>query len=145
MVHDATGRADHHVGAVLQAQNLATQGHATAQGDYFDIAHCACQTANFLTHLIGQLARGAQNHGLHSKVCGQNFFNQGNAKRSRFATARTGLRNQIFARQGHRQTGRLNGRHLQITQLRQVAQHRSRQTQLRKIIFVFVHALIICG
>jgi hypothetical protein len=117
MIHDAARRAHHHMRAVLQAQHLATQSHATTQGDHFHIAHSTCQAANFLTHLIGQLTCRAQDHGLNGKVCGQNFFYQWNAKRGRLAAASTGLGNQIFARQGHRQTGRLNGRHLQIAQL----------------------------
>ena len=117
MVHDAARRTHHHMRAMLQTQHLSTQCHTATQGDHFDIAHRTCQAANFLTHLIGQLACWTQNHGLHRKVCGQNLFNQGNTKSSSLATARTGLCNQILARQCHRQTGRLNGRHQQIAQL----------------------------
>ena len=117
MVHDATRRAHHHMCTVLQTQHLATQCHTTTQSNNFHIAHSARQTSNLLTHLICQLARWAQNHGLHRKISRQNFFNQGNAKGCCFATARAGLRNQILARQSHWQTGSLNGRHLQIAQL----------------------------
>ena len=117
MVHDAARCTHHHMCTVLQTQHLAAQRHTAAQSDHFHIAHSARQTANLLAHLVCQLARWTQNHSLHRKVSGQNFFNQGNAKGCCFATARAGLRNQILARQGHRQTGSLNGRHLQIAQL----------------------------
>ena len=117
MVHDATRRTHHHMRTMFQAQHLASQRNAAAQGDHFDIANCARQAPNLLTHLVSQFTCRAQDHGLHGKVSGQNFFNQGNAKRRCLATAGAGLRNQILACQSHRQTGRLNGRHLQITQL----------------------------
>ena len=133
MVHDAPGRADHNVRAVFQAGVLSAQGHATAQRDDLDIFFSPRQTADLLRHLVSQLARRAQHHRLHRKTPRIQVGQQSQRKSGGFATAGLGLRNQVFAQQGNRQTGRLNRRHLGVTEQLEVGQSGRRQGQAGEI------------
>jgi hypothetical protein len=60
--------------------------------------------------------------GLHRKLFGVEFGQQGQGESGCFAAAGFGLGDQVFACQRQRQGGRLDGRHLVIAQLRQIRQ-----------------------
>ena len=135
MVQDAAGRADHHIGAMFEAHGLAAQGHATAQGDHFDVLACAGQAPDFLGDLIGQFARGAQDHGLDGgtgRPGALQALNQRQPECGRFAAASAGLRDQVLPGQGQRQAGGLNGRHLGVAQLLEVLKGGGGQLELVK-------------
>ena len=127
MVHDAAGRTDHDVRAVLQRGGLVAQRHTAAQHHHLDVFFRPRQTADFSGHLVGQLARGAQHHGLHRKTPRIQVGQQRNAEGCRFAAAGFGLGNQVFAEQRNRQARRLNRRHLGVAEPGQVGQHVGRQ------------------
>ena len=120
MVQDTSGRAHHHMRAMLQALGLSAQCHTATQGNDFHIANRTRQTANFLGDLFCQFACGAQHQGLCVLHGGVKFFNQRQSKCSGFATACAGLRDHIAACQRDMQTGSLDGGHLGVTQLRQI-------------------------
>ena len=122
VVHQAAGRADHDVGAVLQRGELSTQRHAAAERDDLDVVFGARQSADFGGHLIGQLARGAEHHGLHGEAARVQVGQQGQGKGGGLAAAGLGLGNDVFAQQGRRQAGRLDRRHGRVAQLLQVGQ-----------------------
>ncbi len=111
------------MGTVLKAGALRAHGGTTAQRQNFDVVGKARKAANFLRNLIGQLAGGAQHHGLYTEVAWVELGQQGQSKGGRFAAAGLGLGNQVVARQRQRQAGGLNGRHVLITELLQIAQH----------------------
>ena len=125
MVQDAARGAHHHIGTMLQALHLPTQGHATAQGDHFHVRARTCQTADFLRDLVGQLAGRAQHHRLHGGTrytSRLQALDQRQAKRSGLAAARAGLGHQVLAVQGEGQAGRLNRRHAYVAQLFEVVE-----------------------
>jgi hypothetical protein len=80
VVHHAAGRAHHDVRAMLQAQHLAAQRHAAAQGHDLDVFLGPRQAADLGSHLVGQFARGAQHQRLHGKAAGVQVGQQGQAK-----------------------------------------------------------------
>ena len=59
VIQNPSGRADHHMRAVLQALLLTAQGHAAAQRDDFDVGRGTRQPANFCGNLVGQFSRRA--------------------------------------------------------------------------------------
>ena len=140
-VHDAARCADHDVRAVLQAGALAARGHATAQRHHLDVFLGPRQAANFHRHLVGQLARGAQHHGLHRKPARVELGQQRQRKGGRLAAAGLGLGNQVFAGQRNGQAGGLNGRHGLVAELLQVGQRGGREGERGES----VHAPIIGG
>ena len=132
VVHDAAGRAHHNVGAVFQRGALAAQRNAAAQGDHLHVILRARQAPDFHRHLVGQLARGAQHHGLHRKPAGVEFGQERQGKGSGFAAAGFGLGDQVLPGQRGGQAGGLDGRHFQVAQLLQIGQRGRGQRQGRK-------------
>ena len=122
MVHHAPRRAHHNVRAVFQRGALAAQRHTAAQGHHFDVVLRPRQAADFGAHLVGQFARGAQDQSLHRKPARVEPRQQGQRKGGGFAAAGLRLRNQVLPSQRRRQSGGLDGRHLQIAELLQVLQ-----------------------
>ena len=59
MVFDATGRADHNVGAVLQGTDLRPEGHAAAQRKDLDVVNGPRQLTQFTRYLICQFTSRA--------------------------------------------------------------------------------------
>ena len=131
-VHHAAGRTHDDVRAVFQRCNLVTRRYAAIDGDDLDVVLRTRQTADFGSHLVGQLTRGAQHQRLHGKPARVQAVNDGQAEGSRLAAASAGLGDQVLALQRQRQAGGLNGRHLRIAQLLQVGQHFGGQRQRRK-------------
>jgi hypothetical protein len=80
VVHDAPGRAHHHVRAVLQRGTLAAQRNAAAQGDDLDVFLGARQAADFDGHLVGQFARGAQHQACTANQRGFSLASSASAK-----------------------------------------------------------------
>jgi hypothetical protein len=129
VVHDAARRADHDVGAVLEAGDLRPHGAAAAQGQHLDVVLAASQAADFLRHLVGQLARRTQHQGLHREAARIEPGQQGQGKGRRLAAAGPGLRDQVLAGQRKGQARRLDRRHLPIAELFEVGQRRRCQRQ----------------
>ena len=129
VVHDAPRRADHDMGAVLQAGDLRPHGAAAAQGQHLDVVFAARQAANFLAHLVGQLPRWTQHQRLHREAARIQPRQQAQGKCRGLAAAGLGLRDQVVAGQGQRQAGCLDRRHLQVAQLLQVHQRGRCQRQ----------------
>jgi hypothetical protein len=130
VVHDAARRADHDVGAVLEAGHLRPHGAAAAQRQYLDVVLAARQAADFLRHLVGQLARRAQHQRLHREAARIELGQQAQGKGRRLAAAGLGLRDQVLAGQRRRQARRLDRRHRMVAKLPQVRQRGRRQRQL---------------
>ncbi len=66
VVEDAAGRADDDVGAVLEARELRPDRRAAAQGEDLDVVARAREAADLGAHLLGELARRAQDEGLRA-------------------------------------------------------------------------------
>ncbi len=130
MIHDAARRAHDDMGAVFEAGDLRPHGAAAAQGQYLDVVFAARQAADFLGHLIGQLARRTEHQGLHRETAGVQLGQQAKRESGRLAAAGLGLRNQVAAGQCERQAGGLNRRHPKITELLEVLQGAGCQRQL---------------
>jgi len=102
VVDEAARVADDDVRAVLQTVHLRAHGAAAAQRDHFDVVFEARQAADFLRHLLGQFARGAQHHGLHRKAARVEAGEQGQRERGGFAAAGLRLRDQVVPGQCNR-------------------------------------------
>jgi hypothetical protein len=87
VVHDAARRAHHDVRAMLQAGQLRAHGGAAAQGQDLHVVLGRGQAAQFLRHLVGQFARGAQHQGLHGKTAQVQVGQQGQRKGGGLAAA----------------------------------------------------------
>ncbi len=143
VVQDAPRRAHHDVRAMLQRGALAAQRHAAAQRDQLDVVLGPRQAADLGAHLVRQLARGAQHHGLHREAPRIQPLQQGQPEGHRLAAAGAGLRDQVLARQCRRQALGLDRRHLQVTQLAQVVQRGGLQPEAGEVLRDVAHTLVI--
>ena len=132
MVHHPSGCTHHHVRAMLQGGPLAAQRDTTTQRHHLDVLFGARQTPNFAGHLVCQFPCGTQHQRLHREPARVEFGQHGQRKGCSLATTSLGLGNQVFAGQRDGQTGRLDGRHLQVTELLQICQHGGRERQGRE-------------
>jgi hypothetical protein len=120
---NAAGRADHHVGAVLQRADLRAEGHAAAQGQHLDVVGGTGQAADFLGHLVGQLAGGAEHQGLAAEVARVERVQEADAEGGGLAAAGLGLGDQVLPLQDQRQALGLDRRHGGVAQLVEVGEH----------------------
>ena len=129
VVHDASGRADHDVGAVLQAVALRAHRRAAAQRQHLDVGLEARQAADLLRDLVGQLAGGAQHHGLHGELAHVEPGEQRQAEGRGLATAGLGLGDEVVPGERQRQAGGLDRGHGAVVELAQGVQHGRGQGQ----------------
>ena len=137
MVHDAARRADGDMGAKAEAVHLRLHRRAAAQRQDLDVVSSPRQPADFLRHLVGQLARRAQDQGLHVKARGIETVQQRQRKSRGLAAARLGLSDQIMAGQGQRQARRLDRCHLGVAELNQVGLRGGAQRELGKGLHIW--------
>ena len=123
----AARRADDDMHTVFQAGRLVAQGRPADQREHLDVVFEARQTANFLRHLVGQFAGRAEHHGLHGEMTRIQLEQQGQREGGGLAAAGLGLRDQVVPGQRKRQAGRLDRRHGQVVELRQIGEQRCRQ------------------
>jgi hypothetical protein len=85
------------------------------------------------SHLVGQLAGGAQHQGLHREAARVQIGQQRQREGGGLAAAGPGLGDQVAPGQAQRQAGGLDGRHPLIAQGLQIGQRGRRQRQLGKV------------
>ena len=132
VVHDPPRRANHDMRAMGQGVALWTHRRAAAQRQHLDVVFGAGQPADFLRHLVGQLAGRAQHHRLHRKPARVQLGQQRQRKGGGLAAAGFGLSNDVVPRQRHRQAGGLDRGHVEIAKLHQRGLHGGRQGQRGK-------------
>ncbi|MNQ40439.1 hypothetical protein D3C85_540910 [compost metagenome] len=119
---DAARRTDDDMGAMLQGAHLRAVGHATAEGEHLDVAVAAGEAADFLGHLVGQLAGGAEHQCLAAEEARIQRLQQADAEGGGLAAAGLGLGDQVLALEDQRQALRLDRRHVAVAQALQVGQ-----------------------
>ena len=107
-----------------QGAELGADRHTTTEGKNFDIVGKACQTAQFLTDLIGQLAGRAQHQPLDTKTGRDQLRQQADTEGGGLATAGLGLGDHVTTGQNQWQTLGLDRGHLVIIEGSKVLQHR---------------------
>ena len=93
----------------------------------------ACVPTNFRSRGLLE-SIGFQEEGLARQYLKINGEWKDQAKGCRFAAARLGLGNQVFAQQGRRQAGRLDGGHAAVPQLFEVVQDGRRQIERPEVV-----------
>ncbi len=106
------GRADDDLRALLQSVELALVGLPAVNRQRVDAAFEERELVDFLGHLHGQFACGAENEHLHRPLAHVGFLNGGNGEGRRFAGAGLRLADDIVPLHEHRNGLGLNGRGL---------------------------------
>jgi len=122
MVHDAARRAHHDMRAVFEARRLRAHGRTAAQRQHLDVFLGAREAPDFLCDLVGQLARGAQDHGLHVLAARVQTREERERERGGLAAAGLGLGDQVVAREGDGQARRLDRRHVDVAEAGEVGE-----------------------
>ncbi|MNZ47705.1 hypothetical protein D3C78_654290 [compost metagenome] len=113
---DASRGAHDDMRAIFQRADLRAERHAAAQGQHLDVVGGAGQPADFLGHLVGQLAGRAQHQRLAAEVARIQRAEQADAEGGGLAAAGLGLGDQVLALEDRRQTGGLDRRHFAIAE-----------------------------
>ncbi|MNY30145.1 hypothetical protein D3C86_1642340 [compost metagenome] len=130
VIENAPRGAHNDMRAMDKAVDLWPHGRTAAQRQHLDVLFRARQAADFLRHLVGQFARGAEHQRLHVEAACVEPMQQCQAEGSGLAAAGLGLRDQVLASQRQRQAGGLDRRHGVVAELRQRGEHCRRQRQI---------------
>jgi hypothetical protein len=103
-------RADHHVGATLQALELRRVTLSAVDRQHVEARHLRGIFLEGFGHLDGELARGREDQGLGFAQLDIDFREDGQRECGRLAGARLRLAEQVGATQDHRDGLRLDGR-----------------------------------
>jgi hypothetical protein len=123
VIENASRRADHDMGAVLQRADLRSHRRAAGQSQYLDVDGETRQPPQFLRDLVGQFASRTQHQRLDCKIGRIEFVQNADAECGGLAAAGLGLGDDVAPLQDRRQAVRLDRRHVAIAQLIEVGQH----------------------
>ncbi len=123
MLLDAARGADDDVRTVLQGGDLRAQRHAATQRQDLNVVFGTGQATQFLGHLVGELARGAQHQRLAAEVPRVDRVEQADTKGGGLAAPGLGLGDQVLALENDRQALGLDRRHRGVAEGVQVGQH----------------------
>jgi hypothetical protein len=132
VVVDPPRRPDDHVDAMVERRALALHRAPAAQGEHAGVRQRTREPPQLLGHLRGELASRAQHERPGPPAAPRDPRQQREPERRRLAGAGRGLAEDVAAVQHRRQGERLDRRHLDVAELREVIEPRGRERERRE-------------